>query len=329
MPAVIVGRRRLHRQVDQAKILVDGDLRPDTGVAVDGPRLVLPRVVAELARTRNRVERPQQLARPHVERAHQALGVVVRGDRRAFPHGGADDRDVFHDRRGRVDADLTGFEIDLLAFSFHDAELQVEDAALAERRHQRAGSGVQLDHLIAGRDVDHALIALAVGPIRDPATRELPRRNRGAPALTEAVGPDHFARPAVERDDRSAGAAGGVQHALDRQRRALQLVFGPGAQVVGLEPPGDLELVEIRAVDLVERRIPGALHVRGVVRPVAVSGRGLARGLAREPSRQPHQADDDQGQRRDDPNNSSGHRSTPSDFGQRRGTRGCYCVWAV
>ena len=50
MAAVVIGRRRFDRQVDQAEIFVDGDLRPDAGVAVGRPRLVLPRVVAELAR---------------------------------------------------------------------------------------------------------------------------------------------------------------------------------------------------------------------------------------------------------------------------------------
>ena len=47
--AVEVGRWRLDRQIDEAELFVDGDLRPHADVAVGGPRLVLPRVVAELA----------------------------------------------------------------------------------------------------------------------------------------------------------------------------------------------------------------------------------------------------------------------------------------
>src|SRR6188472_960505 len=77
MAAIVVGRRRFNWEVDEAGLLVDGDLRPHAGVAGLGPRLVLPRVVAEFAWPRNRVERPQQLAAAHIERAHQALGVVV------------------------------------------------------------------------------------------------------------------------------------------------------------------------------------------------------------------------------------------------------------
>ena len=52
MAAVVVGRRRFDRQVDEPQLFVHRDLRPDADVAVDGPGLVLPRVVAELARLR-------------------------------------------------------------------------------------------------------------------------------------------------------------------------------------------------------------------------------------------------------------------------------------
>ena len=52
---------------------------------VYGPRVVLPRVVAELARPRNRVEDPQPLAGPHVEAADVALhvGLALRARRRS------------------------------------------------------------------------------------------------------------------------------------------------------------------------------------------------------------------------------------------------------
>src|SRR5207249_11382663 len=71
---------RLHRQVHQPCLLVYRDLGPDAGVAVNGPRLVLPRVVAKLTGTRNRVEGPEQLAAAHVEGADESLGVVVSMD---------------------------------------------------------------------------------------------------------------------------------------------------------------------------------------------------------------------------------------------------------
>src|SRR5262245_54444133 len=60
--AIEVRRRRLDRQVHEARLLIDGNLRPHPGVPVDRPRLVLPRVVAELAGSWNGVELPQLFA---------------------------------------------------------------------------------------------------------------------------------------------------------------------------------------------------------------------------------------------------------------------------
>jgi hypothetical protein len=129
-----------------------------------------------------------------------------------------------------VDADLAGLEIDLLPFAEHRADLQIDDAALAERRNHRAGLGVELDELKSRRHVDHAIVALAVGPVRHAAAGELARRDGRALALAQAVGPDHLAGLAVERDDRAARAAGGVEDAFD---------LGGRPEVVGFEPPGD------------------------------------------------------------------------------------------
>ncbi len=281
MAAVVVRGRIFDRQVDQARFFVDRDLRPHAGVAVGRPRLVLPRVVAELARSRNRVERPEQLAGLHVEGAHQPLGVVVRRDRHAFLERRADQHDVADDGRRRVQADLAGLQLDLLALAGDRAFLQIDHAALAERRDHRAVLGVQRDQAVAGGDVEDAVVALAVGPVRDAAAGQLARRDRGAVAFAVAVRPDQLAGPAVERDHRAARAGGGVEHAFDRQRRAFELELGAGAEVVGLEAPRDFELIEVAAVDLIERRILGAAHVGGVVRPVAVLRAGHARRSAR------------------------------------------------
>ena len=157
------------------------------------------------------------------------------------------EHDVVDDGRRRVQADLAGLQLDLLALAGDRAFLQVDDAALAERRDHRAVLGVERDQAVAGRDVEDAIVALAVGPVRDAAARQLARRDRGAVAFAVAVRPDQLAGSAVERDDRSARAGGGVEDALDRQRRAFELELGAGAEVVGLEPPGDFELVEVAA----------------------------------------------------------------------------------
>src|SRR5262245_46709574 len=79
MAAIEIRCRRFDRQVHEAELFVDADLGPDAGVAVGRPRFLFPRVVAELARARDGVKGPQQLAGPHVEGAYETLGVVVRG----------------------------------------------------------------------------------------------------------------------------------------------------------------------------------------------------------------------------------------------------------
>src|SRR5262249_1540326 len=157
--------------------------RPHAGVAVDRPRLFFPRVVPELAGTRNGVERPQQLAAPHVPRAHEALGVVVGLDGQAFAERRADEHHVPGDGRRRVQADLAGLEVDLLALADDGADFHVDDAVLAEGLDGLTGLGVQRDQAVAGRHEQDAVVALAVGPVRQAATGELPRRRDGARAL--------------------------------------------------------------------------------------------------------------------------------------------------
>src|SRR5207249_3758798 len=66
------------------------------------------------------------------------------------------------------------------------------------------------------------------------------------------------------------------------ERRAFELELWTRAEVVGLETPGDFELIEVAAVDLIERGVPGAANVGGVVRPFAVLRAGHAGRLAGE-----------------------------------------------
>jgi hypothetical protein len=74
--AVVVARRQLHGQVDATEVFIHRHLRPHTGVARVGPRLALPRVVAEFTELRDGVEDPEALAGPHVESADVALLVL-------------------------------------------------------------------------------------------------------------------------------------------------------------------------------------------------------------------------------------------------------------
>src|SRR6516164_10103199 len=124
MAAVVIGSRRFDRQIHEAEFLVDRDLCPDAVVAIGSPRVSFPRIAAELAGARNGVERPEQLTASDIERADQALRVVVRTDGCALPERRPDDRDVLDDRWRRVQANLSGLEIDRQAVAEHRALLQ-------------------------------------------------------------------------------------------------------------------------------------------------------------------------------------------------------------
>ncbi len=98
-----------------------------------------------------------------------------------------------------------------------------------------------------------------------------------------AVNPEQFACGRVKRHDRTAVAAGGIDHAVDHQRRALQLELRPAAEIIGLEAPGDFQFAEIRRIDLVERPVMRASQIRAIGRPFGVFGALTPRRLrARE-----------------------------------------------
>ena len=90
-----------------------------------------------------------------------------------------------------------------------------------------------------------------------------------------AVHPLHLAGGGVERDDRATRAGGGVDPSADHQRRALEVELRPRSKVVGLEPPGNLEVVEVVLVDLIERLVARAREIGAVGAPLASSCRSV------------------------------------------------------
>jgi len=67
------------------------------------------------------------------------------------------------------------------------------------------------------------------------------------------VCPQELAGFPVKGNHRSPRAPGRVQHAIDRERRAFELVFRTRSKHIGLEPPRDFELIEVRGIDFRER----------------------------------------------------------------------------
>ena len=89
-----------------------------------------PRVGAEFARLRNRVEDPEPLAGAHVEPAHVPLLVGLALRHAAFGVRGADDDDVLHHHGRGVKPDLAFDQVHLLIVEL----LQIDHAIGAEAR---------------------------------------------------------------------------------------------------------------------------------------------------------------------------------------------------
>src|SRR5205809_7677937 len=109
---------------------------------------------------------------------------------------GADDDGVPRDHRRRMQADLACDEVhDLVVL-----QLQIDDPAPTEAGNRGARFCVERDQSVSGGDVQNSLLT-AVGPVREPATRQLTRCRLTALALSLAVHPDQLTCEGVERGD--------------------------------------------------------------------------------------------------------------------------------
>ena len=274
--AVPVVRRRRHRQVDEAELVVAAHHRPHVRVPGVLPGAVEPRLVAELAGLRNRVEDPAHLAGAHVVAAdvagrHLRSPRTVRDDRAEHDDVGADDR------RRRVGVLAL---VDLAA----QADGGVHHAAVAEGRVGLARRPVERDQAAVVRRVDQALGGFAVdlpAPVLEPALLETSIR-RTAGVVAPRVGDPK--RLACTRVDRRHLAERGrdVERAVDVEGRAL--VHAAAKLRVGLRldrcpAPDFAQPVDVGRVDLIERRVLGRGAVGGVVMPLADRRRGRCVGV--------------------------------------------------
>src|ERR1051326_1179103 len=90
--AIHIVSRRTQREIADSALFVDGDFAPGVDTADVRPGILGPRIVAELARTGNGVERPDELAADHV------VGAQITG-RRSVHFAGLrpDDEKIFED----------------------------------------------------------------------------------------------------------------------------------------------------------------------------------------------------------------------------------------
>ena len=231
--------------------------------------------------------------------------------------------DVVDDGRRRVQANLGLLEVGLHLLAIlvdHHADFEIDDAFVAKGGSRLAGLGVERDQAIARRDVEHAIVAFAVGPIGHATARELTRRPPCGPlTLVHAVDPLLFAGARVERDDGAARASHRVNHPLDHQRRRAKLCFGTRTEIVGLESPRDFHLAEVAGVDLIEWGILTAAKIGRVQRPLAVLRARHRAALSGDERREPRDSCDEQRHRGDNSNCDALHFYSWHKPGGRRG----------
>ena len=293
--AVVVAGRGAGRQVDVAELVVGGERGPDVGVARVAPRLVQPRVGAEVIGLRDGAEHPPDVAGPRVDPLDPAgrrlpADDEVRDDRRRDDHVAGDDR-----RRGDPHQ-VAALVVGRAALGPRHALHQVDPAVVAEVAHRLPGAGVDRDQVRLARAPEDAGV-VAVAPPGEAARPVGVRRVAGQVGL-RVVHPEGLAGAGVDRR-RLVEGRGQVEHPVDHQRRRLQAADGDRPVVLalpqrfqvhlavdGLPAPGDAQIVEVAGVDLVERGVLGAAVVAGVAAPLAVDGAVLrGGGLGRENER--------------------------------------------
>ena len=293
---VALHRRGVRDEVDQPQLRVGGGRRPRRHVARPLPGVVVPGLVPELAGARDRVELPEELAGGGVE-AHDVAGNVLDA---GLPVAGLvadehDDHPVDHDGRGGAGdhAQLAG---DAVARVVAGRAVQPAPPVLDERRNQveaaglrkaverdrtapvlqrAAGLGVERPEEEGGAgDEDHpAAVHLGVG---HPLAVGLPGRAQVPDALGLAEGPERLARGRIDRHHLPPRRGHRVDDAVDVDRRGAVEVVDVGPEVVAPPDPGHLQIGEVVAVDLVQRRRAGVPRVAAEVAPLAVLGAGQA-----------------------------------------------------
>ena len=226
------------REVEEAEVGVVGRRLPDRAAAVQVRVAGRPRVSAGLARRRDGVVAPDRLAVVRVERLEETTRAEV----------GSDDADVHAPvrvDRGRSD---------------HLPVLPADELPVPD---DFAGLRVERDDLA----VELSLVHLSVAD-RDAAVQPTAADRVDLLVEVPLVLPEDLAGLDVDGED-VVLAGRDVDHAVVDDRLALARVLrlGPRTPQIGL--PDALELLHVRRVDLVERRVPvvreGAARRRPVV----------------------------------------------------------------
>ena len=237
--AVVVGIWIAGAVIEQVELRVITSGDPRRSAAACGYIGIRPRLAAQLAGIRNRIEAPDAPARLRVVRVDvAAAGEVAAGD--------ADDHFVLHDQRRRRDR---------VRF------LQIADGHVPE---DRAGLAFERDQM----RVERAHVE-AIAEQRESAIhRAAAHRRREIRRQRARVLPDRPAGPRVERE-RLVVVARDVRHAVDDERRVFEAASGKAGDV-GLEQPVRCELRHVGRRNLRQRAVTLSRVIAGERRPVGV-----------------------------------------------------------
>ena len=289
MTAVVVDGGAVGDDVDEPELGVGGHRGPRRHVAGPLPGVVLPGLVAELAGPGNHVELPLEVAGPHVVGEDVAGDVLDAGLQVALLGRVAHDHRVVDDdgrrRRGDV-ADLArDADVGVVGPVHARPRAPVGDEVLHEvdgpgvaeavQRHGappalqgQAGVGVESVQEEARRGDEHHPAAVDLG-VGDALPVALAHRVLVAVGVGLAEAPQQLAGRRVEGDHVAPVAGHGDELAPDQGRR------GPrrgGAEAGRVPLPDDLELLEVRRIELIGRGVPGVPGVAAEVGPPAVFG---------------------------------------------------------
>ena len=256
--AVEIVRRRSGRAEYPSAPLVHRDATPRVGAAVVLALHPLPRVVADLALLRDRVEYPLQLARYGVERANMAGRGVV-----ALVHARSDDQEVLEDRawRRHLETDHRGIHAEVLP--------QVDPPALAECRDEPARGRLEgVDAIF--HEIEDPLTLRAL-PVRDASVAE-PDHGLALVVGRRVETPELPPGGRVQRHGLET-RRGQIHHAVHDNRIGVHR--GARARVAGVVFPGRLQALNVGGMNLAKRGVLGRAGIAAVDRPIQIVGRDL------------------------------------------------------
>ena len=259
--APVVAARRARRHVEQPALFVQRHQAPHVRMTGDAPRLVLPGVGPErVVRLRDGEEDPAALARARIECLHRPGRVVLALD--TVRDSTADDHQVVVDHRGR------GLVV-LFGRHFSPVPLGEQDAAVVpEARDQLAGGGI--DRVEAGAAVEKQVQLVPVAPERQAPLVKTSRARAAGRVFVDPRIVDPLLVPGVGVERHHARERRGkVERVVDHQRRRLKAA-GTGVRqrrLARIPRPGDLQLADVREIDVVQRRMLGMGLVAADVGP--------------------------------------------------------------